>query len=61
MTHQIAPTSTLIDTIVTAINGTTLNGGTVTATKQAGGHAMTVTQNFDGTAAYAKTWDVQFR
>lgn len=61
MTHQLATTSTMIDTIITAINSTTLNGGTVTAVKQAGGHAMTITQNFDGNQAYAKTWDVQFR
>lgn len=63
MTRTLVKTVDVINAIITGINGTTLNGGTMTAVAQPGNHAITVKVHTDSnpTGQYAYTWDLQLR
>lgn len=58
MSHVKAKGADIIGAIVTALNNTTLNGGTVTVTTESGGHVAKITINTDGNGAYAQSWNL---
>lgn len=62
MTHTQVTSANLCAAIVSAMNGTTLNGGTVSAVAQPGNHALTIKVHTDvPLASYNYTWSVELR
>lgn len=56
MTRTPVQPADLIPAIVTALNGTTVNGGTISA--KANGQSVAITVHSDAVNTYAKTFDL---
>lgn len=62
MTRTPVKTADVTAAIVTAINGATVNGGTMSAVAQPGNHAITIKSHTDAPgASFNYTWDLLLR